>query len=92
MQNEMEKEVHTKTQRLIEKVLNFCQNITQYEKLKNKALSVSTTNTNNSVTLNLYNSDLPDSLVFPFEINLELGGMSLISETKIISQGLTCLG
>lgn len=75
-------------------MLNFCQNIIQKQILKNRALLVSTINTNNSVIINLYNFHLhlalPDSLVLFFEINLELGQMSLTSEIKIISQGLTC--
>lgn len=60
---------------------------TDIEKYRLKVLSISTINTHNSVILILYNFDLhlalSDSLVFSFEINLELSRMSPTPETKM---------
>lgn len=90
----VKREMHKKTQGLIENVLNFFlskyKSETDIEKYRLKVLSISTINTRNSVILILYNFDLhlalSDSLVFSFEINLELSRMSPTPETKIISQ------
>lgn len=91
MQREWKGRCIKKTQGLIENVLNFFlskyKSETDIEKYRLKVLSISTINTHNSVILILYNFDLhlalSDSLVFSFEINLELSRMSPTPETKM---------